>query len=197
MLYIKRKYFDNLGRSMGEVLAKLPISANQWTLTGMAIVLISFILLVNQSFLLAGIVCLIASSVDMIDGAVARAKRRATVFGAYLDTIVDRLIEFIVIFGLFLVPYPDFILPTSIWLFIMMFGSLMVTYTKAAATEKRLVLGGMKGGGLLEHPDRMLLITATIIASHFSMEYASYLIAITTVLIVITAVQRFVIATKR
>jgi phosphatidylglycerophosphate synthase len=147
--------------------------------------------------LVAGIVFLIAASVDMIDGSVARATRRTSVFGAYLDTIIDRIIEFVIILGLFLVPYPDFILPTSIWLFAMLFSSLMVTYTKAAATEKKIVLGGMRGGGLLEHPDRMLLIAATILASYFSMEYASYLIAISTVLIIITAFQRFFIAIRR
>ncbi|MFH0929543.1 MAG: CDP-alcohol phosphatidyltransferase family protein [Candidatus Aenigmatarchaeota archaeon] len=197
MLYIKRKYFDELGRRIGETVGRLPITPNQWTMSSLLIVLLSFYFLVTQNFIVAGIVFLIAASVDMIDGSVARAKRRVTVFGAYLDTIIDRIIEFVIILGLLLIPYPDFIMPMNIWLFVMLFSSLMVTYIKAAATEKRIVLGGMKGGGLLEHPDRMILIAATIIASHFSFEYASYLIAITTTLIIITAVQRFLIAIRR
>ena len=197
MLYINRKYFDDLGNRIGEKLAKLPLSPNQWTLSSLLIVLLSFYFLINQDFLIAGIVFIFAASIDMIDGAVARATRRATVFGAYLDTIVDRIIEFVIILGLFLVPYPDFIIPANVWLFVMLFCSLMVTYTKSAATEKRIVLGGMRGGGLLEHPDRMLLILITIFLSLFSMQYATYLIAITTVLIAVTAVQRFYLAIKR
>lgn len=197
MLYIKRKHFDDLGKSLGEKLGKLPVTPNQWTLSSLLLVIVSFYFIANQNFLAAAFVFIFASSIDMIDGSVARATRRATVFGAYLDTIVDRIVEFVIILGLFLVPYPDFILPMNIWVFIMMFSSLMVTYTKSAATEKRIVLGGMRGGGLLEHPDRMLLILAIIFISAFSLEYASYIIVATTSLIILTAIQRFVIAVKR
>ena len=197
MLYINRKYFDEMGNRIGEKLAKLPLSPNQWTLSSLLIVLLSFYFLINQDFLTAGFVFIFAASIDMIDGAVARATRRATVFGAYLDTITDRVIEFVIILGLFLVPYPNLIIPANVWLFIMLFSSMMVTYTKSAATEKRVVLGGMRGGGLLEHPDRMLLILITIFLSFFSMQYAMYLIAITTILIALTAVQRFYLAIKR
>jgi len=84
----------------------------------------------------------------------------------------------------------------NIWLLFLLFGSLMVTYAKASAFEKGVIKKELKGGGILEHPDRMILILAIILISNFSMLYASYLIVIATILIGITALQRFVIAIR-
>jgi len=196
MLYFKRKYFNKLSKKIGIRFSKLSLSPNQWTLSSLILVIISFYFLVNHNFLIATIVFAFTVSIDMIDGAVARVTNRVTIFGGYLDTIIDRLIEFIIILGLFLNPYPDFILPMNVWLLFLIFGSLMVTYTKASAFEKGMIKKELKGGGILEHPDRMILILAIILISNFSMLYASYLIVITTVLVGITALQRFVIAIR-
>jgi phosphatidylglycerophosphate synthase len=196
MLYFKRKYFNKLSKKIGITFSKLSLSPNQWTLSSLILVIMSFYFLVNQNFLIATIVFAFTISIDMIDGAVARATGRVTIFGGYLDTIIDRLIEFIIILGLFLNPYPDFILPMNVWLLFLIFGSLMVTYTKASAFEKGMIKKELKGGGILEHPDRLILILAIILISNFSMLYASYLIIITTILVGITTLQRFVIAIR-
>jgi len=197
MLYFKRKYFDDLGKKIGLKFSKLSISPNQWSLLGLFLVLISFYFLINQNFLISGIIFIFAASIDMIDGAVARATKKASVFGAYIDTVVDRIVEFVIILGLFLNQYPDFIFPVKLWIFLLLFSSMMVTYTKSAASEKKLVKREMEGGGLLEHPDRMLLILAIILVSSFSLLYASFLIVITTFLVATTAFQRFLRAIKR
>ena len=196
MLYFKRRYFNKMSKKIGIIFSKLSLSPNQWTLSSLILVIISFYFLVNQNFLIGGIVFVFTISIDMIDGAVARVTNRVTIFGGYLDTIIDRLIEFIIILGLFLNRYPDFIVPMNVWLLFLLFGSLMVTYTKAAAFEKGVIKKELKGGGILEHPDRIILILAIILISNFSMLYASYLIVITTILVGTTALQRFVIAIR-
>jgi len=196
MLYFKRKYFDKLSKKIGITFSKLSLSPNQWTLSSLILVVISFYFLVNQNFLIATIVFAFTISIDMIDGAVARVTNRVTIFGGYLDTIIDRLIEFIMILGLFLNQYPDFIIPINIWLLFLLFGSLMITYAKSSAFEKGMIKKELKGGGILEHPDRLILILAIILISNFSMLYASYLIVITTILVGITALQRFVIVIR-
>jgi phosphatidylglycerophosphate synthase len=133
----------------------------------------------------------------MVDGAVARASNRATKFGAYLDTTIDRFVEFFIIFGLFFVDYPSFILSSQAWLMILLLGSMMSTYSKSAAFEKGLINKESKGGGILEHTDRLLLFLVIILISYFSLQYATYLIALTSILTLVSFAQRFRIFTKR
>ena len=197
MLYKKRKYFKNLSKNVGYVFSKLPISSNQWTILSLILAMILFYFLINQDFLASFIICILTVSVDMIDGAVARATKKATKFGAYLDTIIDRFIEFFIIFSLFFVNYPSFILSSKTWLMILLFGSLISTYSKPAAFEKGLIKKELKGGGILEHTDRLILLLIVILISYFSLEYATYLIAITSILTIVSFMQRFFIVTKR
>jgi phosphatidylglycerophosphate synthase len=133
----------------------------------------------------------------MIDGAVARATGNVTKFGAYLDTVIDRFIEFFIIFGLFFIDYPSLIFSSNTWLMILLFGSIMSTYSKSAAFEKGLIRKELKGGGILEHTDRLILFLIIILISYISLEYAMYLIALTTILTMISFLQRFFIVTKR
>jgi archaetidylinositol phosphate synthase len=196
MIYKNRRFFNNLSRKIGKSLSRLQLSANQWTLLSLFLVLITFYFLIKRDFIIATVLLAFTASIDMVDGAVARATKTASIFGAYLDTIIDRVIEFIVIIGLLIIGYPDLIVSMNIWLFLLLFSCLMITYAKSAACEKGLVKREMKGGGLLEHPDRMLFFIVIVLLSNFSLLYASFLIAIMTILSIATVVQRFLIATK-
>lgn len=197
MLYKKRKYFDDFRSSMGKKLVKIPLSPNQWTVLSLILAVILFYFLVNQEFLLSFVLCIITISIDMIDGAVARASNRATKFGAYLDTIIDRFIEFFILFGFLFVGYPDFVFSSQAWLMILLFGSMMSTYSKPAAFEKGLIKEELKGGGILEHTDRLLMYLLIILLSYFYKEYAIYLIALTAVLTLVSFLQRFRKVTKK
>jgi archaetidylinositol phosphate synthase len=197
MLYVKRKYFKDLSKNLGYLFSSLPISPNQWTILSLVLALLCFYLTATRNFLVSFIVCVLTISIDMIDGAVARATNKATKFGAYLDTIIDRFIEFFIIFGLFFVDYPSLIFSSKTWIMILLFGSMMSTYSKSAALEKGLTKKELKGGGLLEHTDRLVLFLVSILISYFSLQYAIYLIVLTSILTLISFFQRFLIATKR
>lgn len=175
----------------------MPLSPNQWTTLSLFLAIILFYFLVNQQFLISFVVCVITISSDMIDGAVARVSKRVTKFGAYLDTIVDRFVEFFIVFGFLFVGYTSFIFSSQVWLMILLFGSMMSTYSKPAAFEKGLIKKELKGGGILEHTDRLLMFLLIILLSYFSKDYAIYLIALTAILTLISFLQRFRIVTKR
>jgi len=80
---------------------------------------------------------------------------------------------------------------------VLLFGSLMSSYSKPSALEKGLIKKELKGGGILEHTDRLILFLIIILISNFSLEYATYLIALTSILTIISFLQRFSIVTKR
>jgi archaetidylinositol phosphate synthase len=195
MLYKRRNYFDNLGRKIGKIFSKLSLSPNQWTLLGLFFTLILFYFLINQNFLFAAVTFVFTAFIDMIDGAVARETKKVTKVGGYLDSIADRVIEFIIVLGLFLNSYPDFFLPIKIWLLFLLFGSFMSTYMRAAAFEKE-VFKNLKGG-ILEHTDRLIFFLIIFIVSIFSLAYASYLIVLMAILANISALQRFLRVIKR
>jgi len=197
MLYKKRKYFKGLSKNLGQIFSKFPLSPNQWTISSLFLAIILVYFLINQNFLISFVVCIFTISVDMVDGAVARATNKVTKFGAYLDTIIDRFIEFFIIFGLLFVDYPNFIFTSKTWLMVLLFGSLMSSYSKPSALEKGLIKKELKGGGILEHTDRLILFLIIILISNFSLEYATYLIALTSILTIISFLQRFSIVTKR
>jgi len=195
MLWKKSNYFDRLGRKIGILFSKISLSPNQWTGLGLLFILVTFYFIINQEFLIATVLFAFTAFIDMIDGAVARVTKKVTKLGGYLDRVIDRIIEFIIILGFFLNNYPDFIISIKIWLLFLYFGSFMSTYTRTAAFEKGM-LKDVKGG-ILEHTDRMILLFLIILISIFSIQYASYLIVIMTILANISALQRFLIAVKR
>jgi phosphatidylglycerophosphate synthase len=195
MLWLNRKYFKGFGERMGEAFSKIPLEPNHWTMLSLALSIVVFYFLSSGNFMLASALFVFTMSLDMIDGAVARKTKKVTKFGGYLDSVTDRLIEFIIILGLFLANYPDFLVPAKIWLMLLMIGSFMSTYTRAVAFEKG-VFKDLKGG-ILEHTDRLIFFLVIMLVSASSLAYSSYLIAAMAILANISALQRFLKAVKR
>ncbi len=76
------------------------VTPNMLTLAGVLGNVGAAVLAARGEFLLAGIVVLAASSLDMLDGALARATGKATRFGSVFDAMMDRVSEAAVLFGL-------------------------------------------------------------------------------------------------
>jgi len=140
---------------------------------------------------------IVAAGLDFIDGAVARKRGLATKRGAYWDTIADRYVEAIFLFGLLFCGLPDFFLPAAAWIFLALFGSTMTTYAKAAAKEKGLCDAELKGG-LMSRGERLaayFLILAAMIWGNYYL--AAVIIAVSAMLANITAGQRISAALRR
>ena len=197
MLYKKRQRFNSLSVKIGRIFGKLPISANAWTILSILPALIAAYFLTKEQFLIAAILFFVSAALDLVDGSVARAKGTVSKFGAYLDTIVDRYVEGIIVFGLLFASLPQLVIPVYAWIFLYFFGSIMTTYVKAAAKEKELVAEGQElKGGLLERAERLILLTVGILLAIINPLYLTYAIAALAVLANISALQRIRIAQK-
>lgn len=197
MLDLKREWFKSIERFIGKTLGRLPVTPNQWTLLSVVFALIGLHFTINFNFLLALISFFISGILDFIDGSVARAKNMSSNTGAYIDTIVDRYIEGIMFLGLLFVSLPTIIFPSYTWIFLALFGSMLTTYTKAAAKEKELVKQELKGG-LMSRGERLILIFLIFILLIFSQQYlATIIIIIFAILSNFTALQRFFSAIKK
>ncbi|MDB5156386.1 MAG: CDP-diacylglycerol--inositol 3-phosphatidyltransferase [Mucilaginibacter sp.] len=102
----------------------------------------------------AGGLILFAGLFDMLDGQVARLGNMKSTFGALYDSVLDRYSELIMFFGIcyYLVAQHYFL--SSIFAFVAMIGSMMVSYVRARAEG----LGIECKGGLMQRPERVITI---------------------------------------
>jgi CDP-diacylglycerol--glycerol-3-phosphate 3-phosphatidyltransferase len=102
----------------------------------------------------AGGLILFAGLFDMLDGQVARLGNMKSTFGALYDSVLDRYSELIMFLGIcyYLVAHHYFF--SSIFAFIALIGSMMVSYVRARAEG----LGIESKGGLMQRPERVVTI---------------------------------------
>ncbi len=102
----------------------------------------------------AGGLILFAGLFDMLDGQVARLGNMKSTFGALYDSVLDRYSELVMFFGIcyYLVAQHYFL--SSIFAFIALIGSMMVSYVRARAEG----LGIECKGGLMQRPERVITI---------------------------------------
>ncbi len=102
----------------------------------------------------AGALILFAGLFDMLDGQVARLGNMKSTFGALYDSVLDRYSEQVMFLGIcyYLVAHHYFL--SSIFAFIALMGSMMVSYVRARAEG----LGIECSGGLMQRPERVVTI---------------------------------------
>jgi CDP-diacylglycerol--glycerol-3-phosphate 3-phosphatidyltransferase len=130
-----------------------------------------------------GVVTLLASLFDMLDGRVARLRGRPTTFGAFLDSTMDRYSDMVLYLGLLILYARLDRTPHMVLVWVAAFGSFMTSYARARAESliPRCTVG------LLERPERIVLIVVGALADR--MVAALCIIALFSNL---TALQRIV-----
>jgi phosphatidylglycerophosphate synthase len=115
----------------------------------------------------AGALVLFAGLFDMLDGQVARLGNMSSKFGAMYDSVLDRYSEMIMFLGIcyYLVSHHYFL--SSLFAFIALIGSMMVSYTRARAEG----LGVECKGGLMQRPERVVTIGIFAIACGISYNF--------------------------
>ena len=108
----------------------------------------------------AGALILFAGLFDMLDGQVARLGNMSSPFGALYDSVLDRYSELILFLGIcyYLVAHHYFL--SSLFAFIGLIGSMMVSYTRARAEG----LGIECKDGLMQRPERVIIIGVSALA---------------------------------
>jgi CDP-diacylglycerol--glycerol-3-phosphate 3-phosphatidyltransferase len=124
-----------IAEAPGNLLAKTKITPNMVTFLGLIAncVVAFFIAKGELSYLLLGILIWAAGFIDALDGSVARATGKTTVFGNFWDSVLDRYADSVIYFGI-LIHFlnrgePNYVIVVVI----AMVGSLAVSYTRAKA----------------------------------------------------------------
>ena len=162
------------------VLARYNISPNVYTTISLIFCAISGFYFSHGSLRMGAFTLLFGGLFDIFDGAIARASNRVTRFGALYDSTLDRYAEFFVFLGIayyffkrFIAGYvPGFYIVLTV--FIAIFGSLMVSYVRARAEG----LDFECKVGVLQRPERIILISVGALISEFTLIMALIIIAI-------------------
>jgi archaetidylinositol phosphate synthase len=188
-LYKQRERFQGLSIRIGMAFSRLGLSPNQWTMLSLLPVMAGLYFLWYSQFLPAALLLLVSSFLDLVDGSVARVTGRVSRLGAYLDTVIDRYVEFIIVLGILLAGIPGFLIPSAAWILLYLFGAMMTTYAKAAAREKGLTERELRGG-LFERAERLILLLVGLLLAAIDPIYLTYTVALLAVLTNISAIQR-------
>jgi CDP-diacylglycerol--glycerol-3-phosphate 3-phosphatidyltransferase len=182
---VKRGYTDGTrrlaSRSIGG-LARTRVSPNALTAAGITLCAAASVLVWfgdHDQWLIywaAAIVFVIGSVLDILDGALARLSDKATPFGAFVDSISDRVSEGFMLTAIGLVFSRHGNEVALAFAFVALSGSFLVSYARAKAE-----LLGLKGDvGLGSRAERVVVITGGLVFAPWGgLQYAIYFLAAT------------------
>jgi CDP-diacylglycerol--glycerol-3-phosphate 3-phosphatidyltransferase len=141
-------------------LASLGVTPNMISVAGFGGNVAAAILAASGEFIAAGVVMLVFSALDLLDGALARKTGTVTKFGAVFDSVLDRLSEAAVLAGLLyhFSQLGDHTTEVALC-YAAMVGSIMVSYVRARAEGIGLELRE----GLFTRAERVLLLAGALI----------------------------------
>ena len=177
------------------------VSPNLLTVLSLFFSIITSIMYFYGFILKASIFLLAGSTFDMLDGRIARKTGKQSDIGSFLDSVLDRLCESVILIGIFLFYFPN---PFCIVVLIAAIFSLTVSYVKSAADNLNL----SSNVGLMQRADRVVYLglggIINSIFSHFDLiifNEENFIFKATIILIATfsfsTTIQRILFAIKK
>jgi len=139
----------------------------------------------NPSLLIAATIFLLASGFcDALDGALARIYGETTVFGGFLDSLLDRYVDAIILGGIILggLCYP-------FWGLAALIGSLLVSYVRARAEAAGVK---METVGIAERAERLIILAVASLLNVIWLEALGWSIIFLAILTNLTVLQRVI-----
>lgn len=166
------------------------LTPNAISLTGFAFNVGAAVLVTQRYFFLAGVVYIVGSVMDTLDGKYSRMSGKGTPFGAFLDSTLDRIMEGFVLIavGAYFASRGDDLAVAATVAAVL--GSVMVSYTRARAEA----LGVQCKVGLANRAVRVAILSIGLLfaqgAGIFDIELLAPAVYALVVLTAITVVQR-------
>jgi phosphatidylinositol phosphate synthase len=173
-----------------ERLIESRLTPNAISIAGLIGNLIAAGLVTQRYFFLAGVAFIVGSVMDTLDGRYSRMSGKGSLFGAFLDSTLDRIEEGIVlaaVAGYFAANGEDFAAAMCV---VAVLGSLMVSYTRARAEA----LGVECKVGLATRPVRVVILSVGLVfakgAGIGDFELLAPSVYLIAALTIITTIQR-------
>jgi len=132
-----RYIFRPLVNLIAKGLSKIGVTPNLATIIMLCFAIFSFISLVFfQNLLIFAILVFITGIMDGCDGAIARFTNKSSAFGGFLDSIMDRISEFVIFLALLIFTWDQFLwdlIDMKLIIFITFLAAIMTSYVRARA----------------------------------------------------------------
>jgi CDP-diacylglycerol--glycerol-3-phosphate 3-phosphatidyltransferase len=168
----------------GTALQRTGLSPDHLTAFGL-LLSIPTALAIGSGHLLIGLALLIGSAVpDLLDGALAKASGRASVRGAFFDSVCDRVTDTFVLGGVAWYLQDRHHGHAALLPFAVLGASLLISYERAKAES----LGFNAKGGLMERAERVVVLCVGLAFSVILVPILWAMLGLS----LLTAIQRFV-----
>jgi CDP-diacylglycerol--glycerol-3-phosphate 3-phosphatidyltransferase len=149
----------DLATPIATLLGAIGLTPNALTLIGFFGTAVAAIAAVYQQWVAAGVLLIVFGIFDLFDGALARATGRASKFGAFLDSVLDRTGENLVLAGVAVgCAQAGFTEGVLLAVLAMAFASV-VTYARAKAE----VVGLLGEVGVAPRPERLVILAVGLV----------------------------------
>jgi CDP-diacylglycerol--glycerol-3-phosphate 3-phosphatidyltransferase len=156
MLSHYKASLTRLGDPVARALLRAHVRPNHLTLLGLGVSLVAAGALAQGRLRVGAVLLALAGLFDFFDGSLARLANSVSAFGAFLDSVVDRYSDLVVLLGVVLY-YHRAADTTGVFLtMVALVGTIMTSYTKARAQS----IGVACEIGLIERPERLIVLIA-------------------------------------
>jgi CDP-diacylglycerol--glycerol-3-phosphate 3-phosphatidyltransferase len=176
-----RRWSQGIVLPLANLFHRAGISPNVLSILGLVVAFATMVVLALGHHWVGGVLIILAGGFDALDGTLARVSGRTSTFGAFLDSVLDRVAEAAIYGGLlyFYVRSEAWLEPLMIYITVV--GSFLVSYARARAEG----LGLECKEGLLTRFERLVILVVALIIGQVSI--ALVLLAVLTN---VTALQR-------
>jgi CDP-diacylglycerol---glycerol-3-phosphate 3-phosphatidyltransferase len=145
---------------------------NLYTFMGFLATLVASFFILTGSWVAAGLAIILSGLFDLLDGAAARSLGKVTPFGGFLDSVLDRYSDLLLLLA-FLIYYlkrgdAGLVILTAF----VSIGTALIPYTRARAEAAQIPCNI----GLMERAERIILLCAGVLFGW--MEWVLWILAI-------------------
>ena len=181
-----RLWFKWVLDPLGRFFNRLGFTPNLMTMIGLAGNTVGAIFLSRGNMLVGGLLILVMTPIDALDGTMARLRGESSDFGAFVDSVSDRYSE-LIIYGGLLYYFLSIGEPVGgLITFAAAAGSVLVSYVKSRAET----LGFTAKIGILTRAERYLILAPSLVLSYWFPSLVYIGLAIIAIFANITALQR-------
>jgi CDP-diacylglycerol--glycerol-3-phosphate 3-phosphatidyltransferase len=156
MLSHYKASLTRLGDPVARALLRAHVRPNHLTMLGLGVSIVAACALAQGRLRVGAVLLALAGLCDFFDGSLARLANSVSAFGAFLDSVVDRYSDLVVLLGVVLY-YHRAADTTGVFLtMVALVGTIMTSYTKARAQS----IGVACEIGLIERPERLIVLIA-------------------------------------
>ena len=185
-----RKYVNPIIELGAEFLLRLKLTPNNVTILALLLGVSTSIFLYFDMQIIAVTLLWVSGYLDAVDGAMARRSNSSSSFGTLLDIVLDRIVEvsIVLVLGLKFV----YVRYNLIVLTVCILMSMTIFLTVGALSEKKGVKTFYYQAGVVERSEGIIFFSLMILIP----SYLGIITNIFSILIIITAIQRFLEAKR-